>query len=351
MDEQAEPRRAALSGLPKPRQNWIGKLEKLASSAPRVLDGALHPMDERIARTLVGLIKSVGFRTHERQMQFFDVAQAQGVHVQKNHFYSPLPDTSQIDPAVWARRADTDGGFDLREEAQLDLLQELSSFSHELDGIPEQDEDPASYSWVNPAFWPGDGAAYYCMIRHLGSKRILEVGSGHSTRLAAQAAQRNEAELTCIEPYPMASLKTVLLPGPSRLIERPVQEVPLEEFDQLEENDILFIDSTHVSKIGSDVNHLFLRVIPRLKPGVVIHVHDIFLPWDMPRGWVVDKKIFWNEQYLLQAMLTCNPSFEVLLGNQFLGRVQPEAFRAAFPCIPSRFTPGGVSFWMRRIPA
>jgi predicted O-methyltransferase YrrM len=315
---------------------------------PRRLDGVLHPMDERIARTLVRLIKGVAFRTHERQMQFFDLAQRHGLHVLKNHFYSPVPDTSQIDRTIWQRRADHDGGFDLRQEAELELLTELRTYAHELDDVQGESDEPTQFAWNNPAFWPGDAAAYYCMIRHTGAKRVLEVGSGYSTRIAARAALLNGAELTSIEPYPLEFLQ-IELPGFSRLIKSPVQDVPFEVFEALEKNDILFIDSTHVSKIGSDVNHLLLRVIPRLKPGVVIHVHDIFLPWEPPHGWVVDKKIFWNEQYMLQALLTCNPSFEVLLANQFLGRLHPDAFRAGFPCIPQRFAPGGVSFWFRRL--
>ncbi len=321
---------------------------RLRGSAKRALDGALHTVDAGLSKAVIALIKAVSFRTHERQLQFFDMAQKRGLHVQKAHFYSPIPDTTQLKPLTWKRRADEDGGFDLAENAQLALLKKLSAFSHELEDIQEADTDPTHYAWKNPAFWPGDGAAYYSMIRKLGAQRIVEVGGGFSTRLAARAALKNGAELTCIEPFPMASLQGEL-PGLTRLIKRPVQDVPLEEFDKLRANDILFIDSTHVSKIGSDVNHLYLRVIPRLAPGVVIHVHDIFLPWDMPRAWVMEKKIFWNEQYLLQALLTCNPSFEVLLGNQFLSRLHPEAFRTAFPCIPAHYAPGGVSFWFRRV--
>jgi len=348
MEGQTEPRKTGLNPFRRSVHSWVSKLERLTSAAPRKLDAALHPMDERIGRTLVRLIRHVGFRTHERQMQFFELAQRHGLHVLENHFYSPVPDTTQLDPTTWRRRADHDGGFDLREDAQLALLEELRTCALELEDVQEEVEDPTQFAWRNPAFWPGDAAAYYCMIRHTGARRVLEVGSGYSTRIAARAALLNGAELTSIEPYPQDFLQ-MELPGLSRLIKSPVQDVPFEVFEALDEGDILFIDSTHVSKIGSDVNHLFLRVIPRLKPGVVIHVHDIFLPWDVPHGWVVDKKIFWNEQYLLQALLTCNPSFEVLLGNQFMGREHPSAFRAGFPCIPEHYAPGGVSFWFRKL--
>ncbi len=329
----------------KPAPGWVARLEQLAETPIRGGAADAEPRDERVARALTELIKTVGFRNHACQLKFFDVAQANGLHVMRRHFYNPMPDTSGLDEQLWERRADADGGVDMREQAQLELLKTLGAFSHELQDVPVDCEDESVYRWGNPAFWPGDGAVYYSMIRSLGAKRILEVGSGHSTRMAAKAAAMNGAELSCIEPYPMESLKQ---PGFARLIESPVQEVPLETFDVLEAGDILFIDSTHVSKIGSDVNHLFLRVIPRLKPGVVIHVHDIFLPWEMPRAWVVDRKIFWNEQYMLQALLTCNPSFEVLLGNQFLGRLHKGAFKAAFPCIPDTYAAGGVSFWFRR---
>ncbi len=118
-------------------------------------------------------------------------------------------------------------------------------------------------------------------------------------------------------------------------------------FSQLQSGDILFIDSSHTVKIGGDVNYLFLEVLPRLKPGVIVHVHDIFLPFEYRRDWVLDEFRFWNEQYLLQAFLTFNSEFEVLLANYYLSSHHKEHLQAAFPDLPGWI---GGSFWMRRKP-
>ena len=124
-----------------------------------------------------------------------------------------------------------------------------------------------------------------------------------------------------------------------------MQEIDLEFFSQLQSGDILFIDSSHTVKIGGDVNYLFLEVLPRLNPGVIVHVHDIFLPFECRRDWVLDEFRFWTEQYLLQAFLTFNSEFEVLLGNYYLSRYHEEHLQAAFPDLPRWI---GGSFWMRR---
>ena len=131
------------------------------------------------------------------------------------------------------------------------------------------------------------------------------------------------------------------------LIEKKVQDIDLEFFSQLESGDILFIDSSHTVKIGGDVNYLFLEVLPRLKPGVIVHVHDIFLPFEYRRDWVLDEFRFWTEQYLLQAFLTFNSEFEVLMANSYLNHYHQQELKAAFPGLPSW---AGGSFWMRRKP-
>jgi hypothetical protein len=118
-------------------------------------------------------------------------------------------------------------------------------------------------------------------------------------------------------------------------------------FERLEAGDILFIDSSHVVKTGSDVNYLFLEVLPRLKPGVVIHVHDIFLPHEFPKAWVMDLHLFWTEQYLLQAFLTHNAEFEVLFANAYMGARHQTEMQRTFP--RSQWW-GGGSFWLRRKP-
>ena len=149
------------------------------------------------------------------------------------------------------------------------------------------------------------------------------------------------------EPWPNAILRAGL-PGLTRLEPRRAQEIPAEAFDALEADDILFIDSSHVVQVGGDVTHLFLQVLPCLKPGVVVHVHDIFLPHDYPRAWVMEHHRFWTEQYLLHAFLLFNRGFEVLLAPAWLAAHHPEALAAAIPSYDAACGRPG-SFWMRRV--
>ena len=154
------------------------------------------------------------------------------------------------------------------------------------------------------------------MVRHFQPRRIIEVGSGFSSLVFGQAAAKNKSSaLICIDPFPHEFRKSNGIPALQSLIEKKVQDVDLEFFSQLESGDILFIDSSHTVKIGGDVNYLFLEVLPRLKAGVIVHVHDIFFPFEYRRDWVLEEFRFWTEQYLLQAFLIFNSEFEVLHGE------------------------------------
>src|SRR5947207_305286 len=185
------------------------------------------------------------------------------------------------------------------------------------------------------------------MIRHFQPRLIIEVGSGFSSLVLGQAAEKNKnSGLICIEPFPGEFLRGGF-PGLQSLIEKKVQDIDLEFFSQLDPGDILFIDSSHTVKIGGDVNYLFLEVLPRLKPGVIVHVHDIFLPFEYRRDWVLDEFRFCTEQYLLQGFLTFNSEFEVLMANGYLAHRYMEDLKATFTNSPWW---GGGSFWMRRKP-
>jgi hypothetical protein len=202
-------------------------------------------------------------------------------------------------------------------------------------------------------FIGADAAALHCMLRDLCPRRVVEIGSGLSTLVAAAALTRNRtetgraAELITIDPYPAAMLQAARLPG-WRLLAEPVQDVPLGFFAELGPSDVLFIDSSHVLRIGSDVQYELLQVVPRLRPGVVVHFHDIFLPDEYPRHWVMRERRFWNEQYLLQAFLSFNEAFAVLWAGAYLARHHPAALLAAFPWrVWDTRRPG--SFWIRRV--
>ena len=306
-----------------------------------------HAADERVeeiaalvAKLVRPMLKGSKYRT------FFRCCENAGVHVTPVHFYQPVPDTRTLPESLWESERPTPG-IDWNEAEQLQLLrEEFPKFREEYDRFPTAPTGDAAEFHLNGRTFDGtDALALYCMVRHFRPRTVLEIGSGLSSLLTAQAARLNgDTQLICVEPYPNDVLKAGF-PGLTRLIAEPVQSIGLDQFERLGENDILFIDSSHVATIGSDVNYLFLEVLPRLRPGVIVHVHDIFLPREYRRDWVMEEFRFWNEQYLLQAFLIFNAGFEVLFANSYLGLHHANDMRATFPHSPWW---GGGSFWMRR---
>jgi hypothetical protein len=190
------------------------------------------------------------------------------------------------------------------------------------------------------------------MIRRFKPQKIFEIGGGFSTYLSAQALLKNkeaeniESELVTFEPYPSEVLRKGFS-NLSRLVTKEIQEIDLSEFRKLKENDILFIDSSHVLKIGSDVQYEYLEILPRLSKGVIVHIHDIFIPSDYPREWVLKGYRFWNEQYLLQCFLAFNDSFEVVWAGSYMHLKHPEKLAAAFQSYNNSVS-YPASFWMRK---
>jgi hypothetical protein len=280
--------------------------------------------------------------------EMFRLWERHGFHVTPVHFYQPIPDTRSLPETLWNRPSEL-VGIDMNDAMQLDLLRNhFPKFRHEYDQFPtEPTGQPGRFYFNNGLFDGTDALVAYCMIRHFQPRLIIEVGSGFSSLVAAEAIAKNKnSALVCVEPFPLDFLRQGF-PGLRSLIEKKVEDIGLEFFSQLESGDILFIDSSHTVKIGGDVNYLFLEVLPRLKPGVIVHVHDIFLPFDYRRDWVMDELRFWTEQYLLQAFLSFNSRFEVLMANAYVGHRYMEELKAAFTRSPWW---GGGSFWMRRRP-
>jgi len=179
---------------------------------------------------------------------------------------------------------------------------------------------------------------------------LIEVGSGYSSLLIADVNRRwfdSGIHVTCIEPYPRRFLRN-RIEGLSRLIEDKVQNVPIEEFAALEAGDILFVDSSHVAKTGSDVNRIVFDALPALAPGVHIHIHDIFLPHDYPQSWAVDQNRNWNEQYLVQALLMYTTGFRVEFGCAYAFHTFPELVIKAL-AHPKGRSYGGGSLWLTKI--
>ena len=201
----------------------------------------------------------------------FSISQKFGFHITRNNFYSPLPDTRTIPDTVLSRCSDLPG-VNVNDQGQVEYLERFrSQFRSEYEGLPrEKSSIPSQYYLNNSMFGSVDGEILYCMLRYFKPRRCLEIGSGNSTFLAAQAVLKNanenpadRCELTAVDPY-ASKVHQQGFPGLSQVLRCGVQEVPLSRFQQLGPNDILFIDSSHVLKIGSDVQYLFLDVLPRL---------------------------------------------------------------------------------------
>ncbi|MBE1487362.1 class I SAM-dependent methyltransferase [Plantactinospora soyae] len=255
-------------------------------------------------------------------------------YVKPGHFYSPA--TAPADRATAIRWRDLPPvGVDLREAEQLRLAGELAPQLLELPVDRWQDQ--------NGMYGRSDAAVLHAMLRHYRPSRLVEVGSGYSTAVALDVAERflPELRITCVEPHP-ARLQSRLRPGDEvELIPRPVQEVDRATFATLRSGDILLIDSTHVVKAGSDVVWLFLHVLPTLRPGVIVHIHDIHWPFEYPERWLREGRD-WTEVYLLRAFLTDNAAWQVLLFTSWLWSRHPEAVPAELRGIPTG------AFWMRR---
>jgi hypothetical protein len=278
--------------------------------------------------------------------ELFQNWEKHGFHVTPVHFYQPIPDTQSLPDTLWERPGEL-VGIDMNDAMQLDLLRNhFPRFRKQYQHFPTKPTGEQNRFYLGNHLFDGtDALVAYCMVRHFQPRLIIEVGSGFSSLvLGAAAAENDSASIISIEPFPREFLRKGF-PGLRSLIEKKVQDIDLTFFSQLESGDILFIDSSHTVKIGGDVNYLFLEVMPRLKPGVIVHVHDIFLPFDYRRDWVLDEFRFWTEQYLLQAFMMFNSEFEVLMANSYLNHYHQEDLKAAFPNLPSW---EGGSFWIRR---
>jgi hypothetical protein len=272
------------------------------------------------------------------------------------HFYSPVPDLADLERRrVWDRRSDL-AGIDFRPEAQVALLKKLGQeFGQECDWPPNPTGDPYQFYTENTNFSYGCAASTHCVLRHFKPRHVVEIGSGNSSLVIAAALRLNAegsaaAEYTIVDPYPRPIIKDGL-PGLTQLVEQRVELLDVGFFERLGENGVLFIDSGHTVRIGGDVNYLILDVLPRLAPGVVVHFHDIGLPYDYAKAYATNPhfRMFWTEAYLLQAFLCFNSQFEVLLAMAYLAAERREELLAAFPLYdPARHLLTSGSFWIRR---
>jgi predicted O-methyltransferase YrrM len=287
--------------------------------------------------------------------EFFEIYQSAGAHITPVHFYSPIPNTTEFDLSTWHSSSQL-VGVDKNIEGQLNFLREISSLGYldEYHRLPATTANPSQFSREGGQFGNVDGALLYSIIRKYRPARIIEIGAGASTLLSALALKANggSGRLTSIEPYPQSYLRELDNPK-YELITKKVEQVPLSLFEELKNNDILFIDSSHVIRIGGDVVYEILEILPRLKPGVIIHFHDIFLPKNYPKEWVMRAHTFWTEQYLIQAFLAFNKSFQIIWAFGIMGTEHPDELLSYLPYIDLDIGSGTKSvrpssLWLKR---
>jgi hypothetical protein len=353
------------------KETWIKRtLRRLGRNGPRAAGGRGEPVpegpacplptssapavvptgDDRDAQALAVARLLAGGLAFDRK--YFRLWEQHGFHITPNHFYQPIPDVGRLPARLWDEPANLPG-IDLNEAGQLDLLDNVCGrYRAEYDRFPAKPTGVAhEYHFDQQMFRSVDAEILYCILRAFKPQRVVEIGSGFSTLVAAAACRQNLAEghrtdLTCIEPYPNETLRRGF-PGLGKLIVSNLEDVGREPFAALGANDVLFIDSSHVLRIGNDVQREYLDILPRLGRGVFVHVHDIFLPFEYPREWVTEEYRFWSEQYLLQAFLTYNSAFRVVWAGSFMHHKHPGRLRAAFRSYhPDEVLPG--SFWMQR---
>lgn len=265
-----------------------------------------------------------------------------GVSVTPSHFYFPVPNLKSFQHKDWkACRPCAAVDFRLAEQVQR-LQDEWMPFYREWTFPETNGGDRHDFHFNNGFFERVDAEVAYSLVRRHKPRRIIEIGSGNTTLVLAAALRKNASagspgELISIEPHPAPFLKDGLK-GLTRLIEGPVQNVPLELFSTLRAGDVLFIDSSHVVSMDSDVLYECLRILPVLAPGVLVHFHDVFTPLDYPEKFVMTNLCFWGEQYLLEAFLAFNSAFKVVWSASAMQRFHPDVLRHAFPSWEGSFT-------------
>ncbi|MDR0306294.1 MAG: class I SAM-dependent methyltransferase [Chitinispirillales bacterium] len=265
-------------------------------------------------------------------------------------YYSPIPSLEEIKGHNFnIPLPELLPGIDLNANEQLNLLDSFETFYKELPFTDEK-SDGLRYYYNNGCYSYSDAILLYCMMRYLKPKKIIEAGSGFSSSVMLDTNEKfmgNSINCKFIEPYP-ARLESLLKNNDREYVtihQKRLQEVSIDVFTELNENDILFIDSTHVAKFNSDVNYIFHEILPILAHGVHIHFHDVFYPFEYPREWLLEGRA-WNEQYMLRAFLEYNNNFKIVLFNTYLESMYESKIKSRFPLL---YKNTGGSIWLKKI--
>jgi predicted O-methyltransferase YrrM len=287
---------------------------------------------------LLQFLLSAEFKTRTKNTEFFP----------PGHYYSAIPSLEDREAFLAQHSLKPEmRGLNLNAELQLDLLRQFRDYYQESPFQDTKSED-LRYYYINPSYSYTDALTLYSMLRKFKPRRIIEIGSGYSSCVMLDTAERfldDTVNFTFIEPYPEL-LHSLIKEQDKKHTILPVklQDVDRDIFKSLGKNDILFVDSTHVSKLGSDVNRIMFEILPILQQGVLIHFHDIFWPFEYPSDWI-KKGFAWNEAYILRAFLEFNDSFEILFFASFLHNHHHDWFEENMPLWLKN---SGGNIWLRK---
>jgi SAM-dependent methyltransferase/predicted O-methyltransferase YrrM len=268
------------------------------------------------------------------------------------HYYSPMYDACELAARrkqIWPPAPRPTPDIDWREDAQVELCDDIFAAQQPLEFRRDEPVDPSEYWGLNSQYLPLDAWVLAGLLRHLRPALMIEVGSGFSSLVTARVNREQldgSLKFVCIEPDPRQFLLDGV-DGISDLRVERIQDTPLERFDDLDADDILFIDTSHTVKTGGDVIWIFHEILPRLAPGVYVHIHDVFLPGDYPEQWVMEGW-GWNESYLVRSFLSYNSAFEIVWGSQYMAQYHPGNVLQAFPGLSHYANRAGAALWLRR---
>ena len=300
---------------------------KLMDFWKKGIGGAVRVLKDRASRIDVG-------NSPRAEPATLADAVGQPLFVPPGHYYSPIVNTAQLASGKYLDGVAADPllGVDLKEATILATFDRLARHFVAID-FPETKADTHRYYFQNDFYTYGDAMFLSAMICEFKPPRIVEVGSGYSSAVILDTLDSlgaGDTKCTFIEPFP-ERLRMLLRPQDGqrvRILETGIQDVPLSTFETLEAGSFLFFDTTHISKTGSDVNHEVFQILPRLRPGVIVHFHDVFDQFEYPKRWIIDENRSWNELYLLRAFLMYNSKFETILFNNLIANRYPDKLRA-----------------------
>ena len=267
--------------------------------------------------------------------------------VAPGHYYSPFPSRQDIKDHLRRKRSALNA-INLQDECETQLLNGLSTYYPRVPFQPQPAGD-LLYGYDNPHYSRTDGIILFCMLNHLRPRRVIEIGSGFSTCAILDTNRLSldsQIQVTSIDPHPEL-LRSLIAKSndPLTLLESRLQDIKIDLFDKLDSGDILFVDSSHVSKTGSDVNYVFFEILPRLKPGVIVQIHDIYMGFEYPEAWLREGRA-WNEAYLLRAFLEYNERFRILLFISYMQNAHETWFQTH---MPDTLLEKGGCFWMEKV--